>query len=180
MGGGEGYHGSSSEVSVLVEGSGCLLKNMIVKVVIDIPLFHHCRSYEDPSPAFCVVSDNVNSLILGIQCSLRRGINLNCKFNVEFRLDVFSYLFSGKGSLPPSGKGKLYNLDDFNPTFFPINWFIVYDKLGNGCKVDFPVRLESKLKWSPALYDKLPNGTVVVRKKIFSEIVVVTLVKKRC
>ena len=64
--------------------------------------------------------------------------------------------------------------------FFPVNWFIVYDKLGNGCKVDFPVRLESKLKWSPALYDKLSNGTVVVRKKIFSEIVVVTLVKKRC
>ena len=46
----------------------------------------------------CMVSDNVSSLILGIQCSLRRGINLNCKFNVEFRLDVFSYLFSGKGT----------------------------------------------------------------------------------
>ena len=43
----------------------------------------------------------------------------------------------------------------------------------------FPVRLESKLKWSPTLYDKLPNGTVVVRKKIFSELVVVALVKKR-
>ena len=81
--------------------------------------------------------------------------------------------------------------------FFPVNWFIVYDKLGNGCKVDFPVRLQSKplgngckvdfpvrlqskLKWSPTLYDKLPNGTVVVRKKIFSEVLVVTLVKKRC
>ena len=62
--------------------------------------------------------------------------------------------------------------------FFPVNWFIVYDKLGNGCKVDFPVRLQSKLKWSPTLYDKLPNGTVVVRK-IFSEVLVVTLVLKR-
>ena len=28
-------------------------------------------------------------LILGIQGSLRRGINLNCKFKVEFRIDVF-------------------------------------------------------------------------------------------
>lgn len=142
--------------------------------------FHFCRNYEDPSPPFRVVSDSVSSLILGIQGSLRRGINLNCKFNVEFRVDVFSYLFSGKGSLPPSGQGKLYNLDDFNPTFFPGNWFIVYDKLGNGCKVDFPVRLESKLKWSPTVYDKLPNGTVVVREKIFTEVLVVTLVKKRC
>ena len=144
--------------------------------------FHFCRNYEDPSPPFRVVSDSISSLILGIQGSLRRGINLNCKFNVEFRVDVFSYmyLFSGIGSLPPSGQGKLYNLDDFNPTFFPGNWFIVYDKLGNGCKVDFPVRLESKLKWSPTVYDKLPNGTVVVREKIFTEVLVVTLVKKRC
>ena len=141
---------------------------------------HFCRNYEDPSPPFRVVSDSVSSLILGIQGSLRRGINLNCKFNVEFRIDVFSYLFSSKGSLPPSGQGKLYNLDDFNPTFFPGNWFIVYDKLGNGCKVDFPVRLESKLKWSPTVYEKLPNGTVVVREKIFTEVLVVTLVKKRC
>ena len=63
---------------------------------------------------------------------------------------------------------------------FSINWFIVYDKLGNGCKVDFPVHLESKLKWSPTVYDKLSNGTVVVKEKIFSEILVVMLVKKRC
>ena len=64
--------------------------------------------------------------------------------------------------------------------YFSIKWFIVYDKLGNGCKVDFPVRLDSKLKWSPTVYDKLSNGTVVVKEKIFSEILVVTLVKKRC
>ena len=142
--------------------------------------FYLYRSYEDPSPPFRVVSDSISSLIVGIQSSLRRGINLNCKFNVEFRLDVFNYLFSGKGSLPPSGRGKFYSLGDFNPMFFPVNWFIVYDKLGNGCEVDFPVRLESKLKWSPTVYDKLSNGTVVAKKKIFSEILVVTLVKKRC
>ena len=86
----------------------------------------------------------------------------------------------GKVVSPHLEKENCKTLDNFNPTiFFAVNWFIVYDKLGNGCKVD-PVRLESKLKWSPALYDKFPNGTVVVRKKIFSEIIVVTLVKKRC
>ena len=85
-----------------------MLKSMIVKVVIDIPLFHLCRSCEDPSPTFRVVSNNVSSLILGIQFSLRRGINLNCKFNVEFRRNVLvTSSVHGKGSLPPSGKGKL-------------------------------------------------------------------------
>ena len=29
-----------------------------------------------------------------------------------------------------------------------IGIIIAYDKLGNGCKVDFPVRLESRIKWS--------------------------------
>ena len=48
------------------------------------------------------------------------------------------------------------------------------------CKLDFPVCLESKLKWSPTVYDKLSNGTVVVKDKTFSEILVVTLVKKIC
>ena len=80
--------------------------------------FYLYRTYEDPSPLFRVVSDSISSLIVGIQSSLRRGINLNCKFNVEFRLDVFNYLFSGKGSVPPSGQGKFYSLDNFNPMFF--------------------------------------------------------------
>ena len=82
--------------NTLVDKSGCLLKSMIVKVVIDIPLFHLCRSYEDPSPAFRVVYNNVSSLILGIHFSLRRGINLKCKFNVEFRLDVLVTPLVGK------------------------------------------------------------------------------------
>ena len=90
---------------------------MIVKVVIDIPLFHLCRSYEDPSPAFRVVSNNVSSLILGIQFSLRRGINLNCKFNVEFRLDVLVTSLVGKVVSLHLEKEN-YNSCDFNPTFF--------------------------------------------------------------
>ena len=86
--------------------SGWLVKNMVITEELSM-IFHYfylCRSYEGPRPAFQVVSDNVSSLILGIQGSLRRGINLNCKFNVEFRIDVFSYLFSGRCSLPPSGQ----------------------------------------------------------------------------
>ena len=48
--------------------------------------FYLYRSYEDPSPPFRVVSDSISSLIVGIQSSLRRGINLNCKFNAHVTL----------------------------------------------------------------------------------------------
>ena len=68
----------------------------------------------------------------GIQFGLRRGINLNCKFNVEFRLDVLVTSLVGKVVSLHLEKEN-YNSDDFNPTFFPVNWFIVYEKLGNGC-----------------------------------------------
>ena len=115
--------------NTLVDKSGCLLKSMIVKVVIDIPLFHLCRSYEDPSPAFRVVSNNVSSLILGIQFSLRRGINLNCKFNVEFRLDVLVTPLVGKvvslhlenenyNSDEPTQMSQLRRPYSDDPTFF--------------------------------------------------------------
>ncbi len=54
----------------------------------------------------------------------------------------------------------------------------MYDKLGNGCTIDLPIRLESKLKWSPAMYDKLEDTTIVAKPRYFTEHVVVTLVKK--
>ena len=52
----------------------------------------------------------------------------------------------------------------------------MYDKLGDGCCIDFPIRLESKLKWSTIVY----NGNGVVKPRVFNEIVCATLVKNRC
>ena len=46
-----------------------------------------------------------------------------------------------------------YYLEEFNSTYFSDNWYIVYDKLGDGCKVDFPIRLESKIRWSSVVYN---------------------------
>jgi len=56
-------------------------------------------------------------------------------------------------------KEVFHLLDEGNPMFFPVNWFIVYDKLGNGSTVDFPVRLESRLKWTPTVYDTLKQNS---------------------
>jgi len=63
-------------------------------------------------------------------------------------MDVFQFLFSDKGTTPPTGRGKFYELEEFSSAYFPAGWHIVYDRLGDGCRVDFPIRLESKLKWS--------------------------------
>ena len=74
---------------------------------------------------------------------------------------------------PPSGRGLFYEWKDFNTTYFSDNWHVVYDKLGDGCRVDFPIRLESKIKWSSVVY----NSDVSVKPWVFTEMISVAIVK---
>ena len=144
------------------------------------PVHFSCSGYEDPFPPYRVIDDCVCSLITAVQQSLRLGVNLNCKFSVDFRKDIFMYLFKGKGSTPPSGQGKFYDLDDFNTQFFPVHWYRVFDSLGDGCEVQFPIRLLSKVKWSRKVYKKQEDGTLAIVPPTFTEVLNVTLVKRCC
>ena len=54
--------------------------------------------------------------------------------------------------MPPTGRCSFFELADFSNDYFPVDWYVVYDKLGNGCKVVFPVRLESKIRFSSSVY----------------------------
>ena len=72
------------------------------------------------------------------------------------------------------------DLADFSNVYFPADWYVVYDKLGNGCKVVFPVRLESKIRLSSPVYSKMSDGSIVLQPKTFTEMICVTLVKARC
>ena len=65
------------------------------------------------------MADGVSGLVASMQKSLKVGVNLNCKFEVEFRHDIFRYIFHGKGRSPPSGRGLFYDLEDFDDDIFP-------------------------------------------------------------
>ena len=54
--------------------------------------------------------------------------------------------------------------------------FPLYGSLRDGCKIDFPIRLESRIKWSSQVF----SGSGSVNPKIFKEMIYVTLVKSRC
>lgn len=123
-----------------------------------------------------MIADAVSTFKAAVHRSLKSGVNCNNRIDFEFRVDVFRYLFNGKGRAPPNGRGLFYDLDDFNTTYFSDGWYVVYDKLGDGCTVDFPIRLESKLKWSSQVF--YSNGNV--KPKVFTEMISVTLVKQRC
>jgi len=128
-----------------------------------------CRAFEDPSPAYRLVADSVRNFFAEVH-----------SFSIGFRIDVFDFLFEGRGSVPPSGRGNFYDLADFSNVYFPADWYVVYDELGNGCKVVFPGRLESKIRFSSPMYSKMSDGFIVLQPKTFTEMICVTLVKARC
>ena len=138
-----------------------------------------CRSYEAPSPDHRAIADSVSSLVTAVQNSLRHGCVRNCMFVIPFRCDVFNFLFSGKGSLIHGKKGRYYSEADFDPTYFYVNWFVSYSKLGDGCKLEFPIILRSYVKFSPCTYTK-NDDNVVARPRDFTELLSVSVVKVRC
>ena len=58
-----------------------------------------------------------------MQNSLRVGVVRNCSFVVPFRCDVFSFLFRDKGSTVRDRRGRMFSLADFDPTYFPSNYW---------------------------------------------------------
>ena len=83
---------------------------------------------------------------------------------------------SGKGSLIHGKKGRYYSEADFDPTYFYVNWFVSYSKLGDGCK---SIILRSYVKFSPCTYTK-NDDNVVARPRDFTELLSVSVVKVRC
>ena len=108
------------------------------------------------------------------------GVIRSHKLVIQFNLDVFRYLFYNKGTPIAHVNGKSYDLVDFNVIFFPADWYVAYDKHGDGCCIDFPVIMTPKIKYGPTCYRKNSDGIVIVKPRLFTEIVCVTVHKKRC
>lgn len=138
-----------------------------------------CRSYTHPNPPLRVVLDCVSSFVSAVKDSLKRGVIRKCSFTVNFRIDVFQFLFHGKGNAVCGSHSFSYSEEDFSSEYFPSNWFIIHDKLGSGCKVVFPVLLFSSVKFSPVTY-LMSDTTPIPQHRDFAETVSVTLVKCRC
>ena len=123
--------------------------------------------------------DCISSFTDAVHKSLKKGVNQSCKITVNFRTDVFTYLFQNKGSAYDHGRGRLYTAQDFDPMYFPQDWYQVYDQLGDGCEIEFPVRMISNVKWSRTTYTRSDIG-VCPRPKHYTEVCTLWIVKRRC
>ena len=139
-----------------------------------------CRAYNHPNPDKWAILDSVSNLVDAISRSLRAGTVRNTKFIVEFRTDVFKLLFAGKGEVASKGRGHLYQQADFNSGYFIAGWSQRWDRLGDSCKVVFPIQMHSYIKFFPRCYFLDGTGSPVVKNRLFSEVVSVSVVKQRC
>lgn len=105
----------------------------------------HYRTFTEPNPPERDILNAVSSLCTGIKKSLCAGTIRNCSFSINFRRDVFMFLFGGCGSVVPHKKGRAYDRNEFNH-FFHSSDFVLYNKFSEGVKVVFPVQLYSYVK----------------------------------
>lgn len=146
----------------------------------ELPFSHIHRTYTNPHPENRCILDCVSNFVSAVSASLKLGTVRLCKFSVEFRLDVFKFLFDGKGTTSSRTAGKLYNRGDFDSKYFPEGWNTVCDKLGDGCEIEFPVQMDIHIKYGPKCYLKDSEGSFSLKPRSFSEVVIVTISKNRC
>lgn len=95
---------------------------------------------------------------------------------VEFRGDVFSCLFKGKGE--KCGQWKMLDKGDFDHRFFPDQWEQLLDPHGQGTKVHFPVKLRHFISWSPKGHIVDANsGEVLPSARAYQEKLSINLIK---
>ena len=149
--------------------------------VTTISFCHIHRYFINPKPSIRDVLDNSSAVMDAINRSLKMGVNRGCRLSVNVRTDVLKFLFEGKCRQYPHEAGHLYTLEDFDKKYFPTDWHRVYDRLGDGCKVQFPLRMVSKVKWSTTMYTSdSVRGMVLPKKKHFYEVCILWLVKQCC
>ena len=146
-----------------------------VGIILSLPSTIYCkycfinRTYTEPNPPVRVVLDAVSSLTTAFLNSLKLGTVRGCSFRVPVRRDVFKSLFSNCGTRVCRKRGRIYERTDFNSNIFSNNDFVFCNKFNECVCIDFPVYMYSYVKFI-RFSDRVD----------FSEILVITLIKKRC
>lgn len=80
--------------------------------------------------------------------------------SLEFRHDVFKYLFNGKGRRGEERNWQLYEENDFSRCKLPRNWSCKYDKHGDGVRIRYPVKMRKFLTLSQKTYQRVGKAIV--------------------
>lgn len=138
----------------------------------------HDRQFHHPVPPDSVIREAVGNFTSALDRTLRKPCITDTKVKIQFRHDVYRFLFHDKIEL---------GLNDFDERYFPLGWNQCCKKHGRdnpsyyGHDIDFPLKVNCYLTWTGRNgFIKLPDGTVRQKQRRFSEMISVTLVKKIC
>lgn len=95
---------------------------------------------------------------------------------IPFRHDVFEYFFGGKGEKSNERGAILLNEGDFDACDLPKDWDNVVDHIGDGLRIDFPVKIRPFLSWSPKTH-ALVGGTIVPSPRYRPEKISISICK---
>ena len=96
--------------------------------------------------------------------------------SLEFRHDVFKFLFHGKGRAAEEKNWTLFEEVDFSRCKFPSNWSCVFDKHGDGVRMRFPVKMRKFLTLSPKTYQRM-GESIVEASRAYTEKISIKFVK---
>lgn len=94
---------------------------------------------------------------------------------IEFRQDVFAFLFGGKGT--KRGIWTVLAEKDFPKEFFPVHWDKMLDLHGQGTKIHYPVKVRHFISWSPKGFLISTSNTVTDAPGAYQEKVSIGIVK---
>lgn len=81
---------------------------------------------------------------------------------LEFRHDVFKYLFYGMGKPAEQKQWTLYEEKDFSRCKLPENWSCLFDCHGDGVKIKYPLKMRTFLGRSPKNHKKKGSEIVAI------------------
>ena len=108
----------------------------------------YTRYFERPDPSVDIVQKCVDRLRREILDTLRHK-GPEQKLSIEFRHDVFQFLFHGFGKAAEQKQWTLFESKDFSRCKFPDNWNYLLNHHGDGVKTRFPVKMRTFLSRSP-------------------------------
>ena len=85
-----------------------------------------------------------------VQRSLVAGTIRKNALTIGMATDVFKFLIDGKGVDANSIEAtkNIDTLENFDPKVFFQGWYMHKDQNGDGCAVDFLVRMKSSISWA--------------------------------
>jgi hypothetical protein len=82
------------------------------------------------------------------------------RVTVEFRHDVYNFLFAGKGKPAEQMHWTLFEEHDLSKCKLPPNWNCLFDMHGDGVWMKFPVKMRKFLQRSPPNFQRKADSIV--------------------